>query len=164
MAKHKRGFIFNLHVGSIIRPLWSAGFEWELRLFATASQPVWHLMACGQIRQKLSLSLCLFVFLSLTFSLVCTLCGKRGWYQVSGATFFSRKHASRFTPLLLFAAFFLFFIFLFLSLLLCDCLNEDLIEPNPLICSDSDILPENFAQIVLGFIWVNIESLSGSCE
>jgi len=29
----------HLHVDSIIRPLWSAGFEWELRLFATASQP-----------------------------------------------------------------------------------------------------------------------------
>lgn len=159
MVKHKRGFIFNLHVGSIIRPLWSAGFEWELRLFATASQPVWHLMACGQLRQELSLSLPVSLFVCLLLSLLCARYAANVVCIRSVAPLFSRKHAIGSHPFGFSA-----FILLFLSLLLCDCLNEDLIEPNPLICSDSDILPENFAQIVLGFIWVNVESLSGSCE
>lgn len=68
-------------------------FEWESGLFATASQPAWHLVACSQLRQELSFSLSLFICLSLTslsLSLVCTLCGKHGWYQVSGASFLTQ--------------------------------------------------------------------------
>lgn len=102
MVKHKRGFIFNLHVGSIIRHLWSAGFEWESGLFATASQPVWHLVAWSQLRQELSVSCSLC--LSVSISVVCTLCGKHGWYQVRSA------HAltNRSTPLLFRGVFFCF--------------------------------------------------------
>lgn len=119
MVKYKRGFIFNLHVGSIIRPLLSAGFEWESGLFVTASQPVWHLVACSQLRQELSLScsLCLPVSLSL-----CRVHAMQHTWLVSGQWHhFSHASMNRFTPILLRGG---VFCFVFLSLLLCHSLHH----------------------------------------
>lgn len=114
MVKNKRGFIFNIHLGSIIRPLWSAGFGWKSGLFVTASQPVGHLVACIQLRQEL--------FLSLSLSCACY-AGKMVGI-VSVVRRFSRKHEIGSHPFC-FAACFFTFLFIFLSPLLCDSvLNE----------------------------------------